>query len=82
MFTGDTLHWNRQRQHLDVFPRQTWYSWDLLADSIEVLAERHVEWVFPGHGIWHRLDAHAYTEQMHHLAASMRQLGRTVWSAH
>jgi glyoxylase-like metal-dependent hydrolase (beta-lactamase superfamily II)/ferredoxin len=80
LFTGDTLHWNRRRRQLDVFPRQTWYSWDHLADAMDVVARLRVEWVFPGHGAWHELGADAYAAQMADLGASMRAAGRTAWS--
>jgi glyoxylase-like metal-dependent hydrolase (beta-lactamase superfamily II)/ferredoxin len=80
LFTGDTLHWNRRRRHLDVFPRQTWYSWECLADSMDVLARLRVEWVFPGHGMWWRLGAETYAEEMAELGPAMRQVGRSAWS--
>jgi glyoxylase-like metal-dependent hydrolase (beta-lactamase superfamily II)/ferredoxin len=79
LFTGDTLHWNRRREHLDVFPRQTWYSCEELAASMDVLAGLRVDWVFPGHGIWHQVGADAYAAQMAGLGASMRELGRSGW---
>lgn len=51
LFTGDTLAWSRERDDLHAFPNQTWYSWRVLADSLEALAERaRFEWVLPGHG--------------------------------
>jgi glyoxylase-like metal-dependent hydrolase (beta-lactamase superfamily II) len=80
LFTGDTLHWNRTRGQLDVFPHQTWYSWDRLADSMDVLASLRVDWVFPGHGAWHHVGAEAYADEMAELGPSMRELGRRAWS--
>lgn len=80
LFTGDTLHWNRHRRHLDVFARQTWYSWDHLADSMDVLARLYVEWVFPGHGMWAEVGADTYESQMSGLGESMRRVGRAAWS--
>lgn len=79
LFTGDTLHWNRRRGELDVFPRQTWQSWDVLADSMDVLARLRVEWLFPGHGIWAHVGADAYTAAMAELGPAMRELGRAAW---
>lgn len=79
LFTGDTLHWHRRREQLDVFAGQTWYSWDRLADSMDVLAQLRVEWVFPGHGLWHRVGVDAYTAQMAELGPSMRRIGRAAW---
>jgi glyoxylase-like metal-dependent hydrolase (beta-lactamase superfamily II) len=79
LFTGDTLHWNLRRSELDVFPGQTWFSWEVLADSMDVLAALRVEWVFTGHGMWHHVGAEAYAEQMAGLGERMRRLGRSAW---
>ncbi|MEZ5238274.1 MAG: MBL fold metallo-hydrolase [Microthrixaceae bacterium] len=80
LFTGDSLHWNRQRGTLDVFARQTWHSWDVLAESMALLSHLEVEWVFPGHGMWHRIGPEEYAGQMARLASSMREVSRTDWS--
>lgn len=79
LFTGDTLHWNHRRGELDVFPRQTWFSWDELARSIAALAELPVEWVLAGHGRWHQVGREAYTRQMRALAADMVTVDRSAW---
>ena len=79
LFTGDTLHWNPRREHVDVFPNQTWYSWDVLADSMDVLADLRVEWLFTGHGLWHEVGAKRYAEQMAGLGSSMRDIGKSGW---
>ena len=79
LFTGDSLHWNVRRQQLDVFPDQTWHSWDELAASMDVLAALNVEWVFTGHGMWHQVGTEAYARQMVALGPSMRDLGRAGW---
>ncbi|MEZ5145348.1 MAG: hypothetical protein R2726_22980 [Acidimicrobiales bacterium] len=79
LFTGDTLHWNRRREHLDVFPGQTWYSWEALADSMDVLAGLRVEWVFTGHGRWHHVGTDRYADQMAGLGTSMHEVGRSAW---
>lgn len=79
LFTGDTLHWHPRREHLDVFPRQTWHSWEVLADSMDRLAELRVEWVFTGHGLWHHVGAERYTAQMVHLGPAMREIGQASW---
>jgi glyoxylase-like metal-dependent hydrolase (beta-lactamase superfamily II) len=71
LFTGDTLHWNHRRQRLDVFPYQTWYSWESLTESIASMADLSVEWVLPGHGKWHRLPPAASRRQLQDLAAGM-----------
>ncbi len=80
LFTGDTLHWNHRRSELDVTPEQTFYSWDVLANSMDRLSGLTVEWVFPGHGMWHDVGAELYANQMSSLGAAMRQIGRAGWS--
>ena len=82
LFTGDTLYWNRRHDQLDVFPQQTWYSWEVLSESMDRLAKLQVEWVFPGHGKWHHTGLHTYTRQMARLGQSMRETGQARWSAH
>ncbi|MFV0315337.1 MAG: MBL fold metallo-hydrolase [Microthrixaceae bacterium] len=80
LFTGDSLHWNRGRGQLDVFAPQTWFSWEELAASMDLLAGLHVEWVFPGHGMWHEVGAETYAAQMHALGPAMRDTGRHNWT--
>ena len=58
---------------LDVSARQTWHSWDRLAGSTDVLAGLPVEWVVPGRGMWHHVEADQYRDQMAGLGA-MRQM--------
>lgn len=79
LFTGDSLYWNRRRGHLDVFSRQTWFSWEELAASMDRLATRRVEWVFPGHGMWHHTGAELYAAQMSGLGRAMRGTDRWNW---
>lgn len=80
LFTGDSLRWNVRRATLDVFPRQTWQSWSLLADSMDALAQLRVEWVLPGHGMWARVGFEEYARQMASLGADMRRIGQGAWS--
>ena len=79
LFTGDALFWNHRRQELDITPKQTWYSWEALADSMDSIAGLNVEWVFPGHGKWHHIGADLYNRQMARLGPSMRELGQLRW---
>ncbi|MCU0269235.1 MAG: MBL fold metallo-hydrolase [Acidimicrobiales bacterium] len=81
LFTGDTLHWNHRRGELDVFPNQTWYSWEVLTATMARLGELRVDWVLPGHGKWGRVGAQAYREQLASLATGMAALGRAGWAA-
>jgi len=80
LFTGDTLHWDHRAERLDVFAGVTWYSWDVLADSIEAMAALRADWVFPGHGMWHEVGAEAYRQQLTAMAPAMRTVGRSDWS--
>ncbi|MDE0678221.1 MAG: MBL fold metallo-hydrolase [Acidimicrobiaceae bacterium] len=80
LFTGDTLHWNHRRGELDVTPEQTFYSWAVLADSMDRLSELRAEWVFPGHGKWHNVGAELYAKQMARLGNDMRQTGQAGWA--
>ena len=63
LFTGDTLAWFPGRGRLDAFRDATWYSWDVLRQSLARLAAspHRFEWVFPGHGKWHG----ASVDEMH-----------------
>lgn len=79
LFTGDTLAWHGRGAHLDVFPGATWYSWEELARSIGRLADLRVEWVLPGHGLWHRVGYDGYARQMAHLAERMTRVERDRW---
>ena len=80
LFTGDALFWNHRRQELDVTAKQTWYSWEALADSMASIAGLNVEWVFPAHGKWHQVGASLYARQMARLGPAMRELGQHEWS--
>ena len=80
LFTGDTLHWNHRRGELDVFPKQTFFSWSVLADTMDLLAALPVEWVFAGHGMWHQVGNAEWTRQMTALGPAMRHLGQRAWA--
>ena len=80
LFTGDTLHWNHRREELDVFPRQTFFSWAVLADTMDLLATLMVEWVFAGHGMWHQVGNEEWAHQMKALSPAMREIGQAGWA--
>ena len=80
LFTGDTLHWNHRREELDVLQGQTFFGWNTLADTMKRLAELPVEWVFPGHGMWHRVGFKEWPGRMVELGSAMRELGQVGWS--
>ena len=80
LFTGDTLHWNHRRAELDVFPNQTFHSWTVLADTMNLLATLNVEWVLAGHGMWYHIGSEEWTRQMTALGPAMRNVGRRAWA--
>ncbi len=80
LFTGDTLHWNHRRGEFDVFPEQTFFSWPVLADTMDLIAKLKVEWVFAGHGMWSRVDGDEWARQMSALGPAMREIGQTGWA--
>ena len=80
LFTGDTLHWNHRRGEFDVFPKQTFFSWAVLADTMDLIATLSVEWVFAGHGMWHQIDAEEWARQMTALGPAMRKVGQRSWA--
>ena len=80
LFTGDTMHWNHRRDELDVFPDQTFHSWDVLADTMDRLAALNVEWIFAGHGMWHHTGAGEWNRQMTTLGPAMRRVGQRGWA--
>ena len=73
LFTGDTLHWNHRRGEFDVFPKQTFFSWAALADTMDLIAALKVEWMFAGHGMWHEVSAEEWERQMPVLGQAMRR---------
>ena len=80
LFTGDTLHWNHRRGEFDVFPKQTFFSWAALADTMDLIAALKVEWMFAGHGMWHKVSAEEWERQMPVLGQAMRDVGQAAWS--
>ena len=80
LFTGDTLHWNHRRGEFDVFPKQTFFSWATLADTMDLIAALKVEWMFAGHGMWHEVSAEEWERQMPVLGQVMRDVGQAAWS--
>ena len=80
LFTGDTLHWNHRRGEPDVFPSQTFYSWAVLADTMDLLATLPVRWLLPGHGMWHNFAAGEWRRQMAALGPAMRATGSETWA--
>ncbi|MGE0308391.1 MAG: MBL fold metallo-hydrolase [Acidimicrobiia bacterium] len=73
LFTGDTLAWFPKQSRLGAFRDATWYSWDVLRNSLERLAAsgHRFEWVLPGHGKWHGATAEEMHQHLVDLVAGM-----------
>lgn len=80
LFTGDTLHWNHRRGEPDVFPAQTFYSWAILADTVELLVALPVQWLLPGHGRWHSFAAGEWRRQVAALGQAIRASRPETWA--
>lgn len=70
LFAGDTLAWDPERKSLTAFRQACWYSWSELKRSLARL-EVPFEWVLPGHGHSHRLNAQGMREHLQALVAAM-----------
>ena len=68
------------RREFDVFPKQTFFSWTALADTMDLIAALKVEWMFAGHGMWHEVSAEEWERQMPVLGQAMRDVGLAAWS--
>ena len=80
LFTGDTVHLNPHRGHLDVFAGAMWFSWEELTASMARLADQaRFTWVLPGHGKWGRGDPDDLSRQLRELAPAMASHGRAGW---
>ena len=80
LLTGDTLHLNPTRDHLDVFGGVTWYSWEAMTASVRRLADQaRFEWVLPGHGKWGRGDPADLHDQLVRLGDEMARHDRRSW---
>ena len=52
LFTGDSLAWDTDRNHLIAFRDACWYSWAEQKQSLHRLIGHDFEQVFAGHGSW------------------------------
>lgn len=72
LFTGDSLHFSRQRRELSAFRDACWYSWREQAGSLERLLPLPFEWVLPGHGDRHHAPAGWMRSSLRRLVDRMR----------
>ncbi|MEU0337381.1 ferredoxin [Streptomyces sp. NPDC006193] len=74
-FSGDSFYWSRTAGDLAVVDSVTWYSIEVLADSLARTAGRlRFEWVLPGHGDRRRLPADEMSRRLLGLAERTRLL--------
>ena len=73
LFTGDSLAWSFDSADLTAFRDACWYSWNVLAGSLESLLALRFEWVLAGHGASMRLPAEEMRERLRALVLRMRQ---------
>jgi glyoxylase-like metal-dependent hydrolase (beta-lactamase superfamily II) len=73
LFTGDTFGWFHREGVLGAFRNATWYSWDVLRDSLTRFADsgHRFEWVLPGHAKWHGATADEMDLRLRALVAGM-----------
>ncbi|HEY1786303.1 MAG TPA: MBL fold metallo-hydrolase [Pirellulales bacterium] len=76
LFTGDHLHFDRDRERLAASEDYCWYSWPRQIESMRRLLEHRFEWILPGHG----QAVHLPAEQMHAELANLvdRMRGKTA----
>jgi len=63
LFTGDHFAWISSLNRFGSFRNACWYSWEKQIESVQRMeAFQDVEWVFPGHGKWGRVDNNQFPE--------------------
>jgi glyoxylase-like metal-dependent hydrolase (beta-lactamase superfamily II) len=72
LFTGDHLAWSPARQTLTAFRSVAWYSWPEQIRSMEKLLAFDFEWVLPGHGNLHHLEAPLMREHLERCISWMK----------
>ncbi|MBI4006084.1 MAG: MBL fold metallo-hydrolase, partial [Gammaproteobacteria bacterium] len=63
LFTGDHFAWISSLNQFGSFRDACWYSWEKQIESVKKMeAFQDVEWVFPGHGKWGKIDKKQFPE--------------------
>ena len=78
LFTGDHLHFDRDRRRLAASVNYCWDSWPRQIESMIKLAEVSFEWVLPGHGQRVHLSADEMRRQLLALAERMRSANQAA----
>ena len=75
-FSGDSFYWSRTTRDVEVVDSVTWYSVQVLAESLTRTADRlRFEWLLPGHGDRRRLRHDEMSRRLRALASRARRLG-------
>ena len=63
LFTGDHYAWIPRLDRFGSFRNACWYSWEKQIESVQKMQSFcDVEWIFPGHGKWGRIDQKRFPE--------------------
>ena len=63
LFSGDHFAFRPALGHFGAYRDVCWYSWEKQIESVRMLAAfTDVEWVFPGHGRWGRVEPGTFPE--------------------
>lgn len=74
-FSGDSFFWSRTLADVEVAHSVTWYSIEVLAESLaRTVPNLRFEWLLPGHGDRRRLPVAQMTRRLRDLAARTRAL--------
>ncbi|WP_280473645.1 MBL fold metallo-hydrolase [Nocardia asiatica] len=74
-FSGDSLYWSRTTGDIEIAETVTWYSVEVLAESLARSADRlRFEWLLPGHGDRRQLPADEMALRMRGLAVRVKAL--------
>lgn len=74
LFSGDHFAWRPPLQRFGSFRTVCWYSWEEQIESVRKMERfRHVEWIFPGHGKWGRVEKGRFPEIVREAASWMEQ---------
>ena len=74
-FSGDSFYWSRTTGDIEVVDSVTWYSVQVLAESLTRTADRlRFEWLLPGHGDRRRLPHDEMSRRLRALASRARRL--------
>lgn len=75
LFTGDHYAWLSDENRFGSFRDACWYSWEQQIDSVQKMtAFQQVEWVFPGHGKWGKVEKGQFPNIIRQSVEMMRSI--------